>query len=142
MYCSNCGKKLAKDVLYCPNCGEKTTEEVKGEVISNEPITKDDNNSRRETSIVLGIIAIVGVFLVIFAPISFVLSIIGLVIGIKANKNTNNTIGIVLNSISLFLSAILCIVIVFFFWLFVSIIDGGFDRYYEIYGDNNITENF
>ena len=108
MYCDKCGNRLMGYEKYCSNCGHM----IGNNDDNNENKVTDNYNNKstdgsRSTSIILGGLSLGGVFLGIFAPVSLILSIIGFVLAIRANKNANNTIGIVLNGISLFLSVII-----------------------------------
>lgn len=104
MYCNQCGGKLLGSEKYCPNCGKLLD--------ANKTITIDSNNEgTRSASIILGILSLVGVFIFIFAPVSLILAIIGLILAIKANKVYKNTAGIIINTISLFLSFIITSII-------------------------------
>ena len=111
MYCGKCGEKIMPNDEFCPKCGHK----VPG---AKEAITEETpSNGAKTASIILGIISLVGVFFIILAPVSLILAIIGLILGIKANKEVNNTAGIVLNSvggfISLIITTIVCLLIYF-----------------------------
>ena len=98
MNCNSCGAKLNKDVNYCSNCGAKVTEE--GVVVGSGESTENF----RIASIVLGGLSVGGSLFFILTPLTLILGIIGLIFAIKSNKNSRNTVGIVLNSIGLFIS--------------------------------------
>ena len=124
MYCDNCGTKLTGNEKYCFNCGKKVNN-VSNSNIDNTNMSSVDNSDNLNTgtktaSIVLGIISLVGIFLVIFSPISLILSLVGLILSIKANKVTNNVAGIVINAIGLFLSLVITSIIVFLIYLVVN----------------------
>ena len=113
MYCSSCGNKLEDNSKFCPKCGHEMNNNVK----TYESEVDKSIEGKRTASIVLGILSLVGVFILVFAPISFVLAIIGLILAIKSNKVVKNTAGIVMNAIGLFLSfiivSILALIIIF-----------------------------
>ena len=139
MYCSNCGKSLNGSEKYCPNCGK--------EVTNNQAYYGDeigDTSSGKTPSIILGILGNLGAVLVIFSPISFILSLIGLIIAIRVSKKVNNTAGIILNAIGLFLSLISLAVVIFFFWLVINVsdIDNYNDFWNTIYENREYTSNF
>ena len=140
MFCSSCGHKIDNDIRFCPNCGQKVSE--------NNINTSYENNidksieGKRTASIVLGILSLVGVFIMIFAPISFILAIIGLILAIRANKVVKNTVGIVLNAIGLFLSFIIIAIIALVLIFSYNIIRNGpvdygnfIDNYIEEHSD-------
>ena len=145
MYCNNCGGSLNGFENYCPNCGKL----ISNTFLEDKSINKSTENART-VSIVLGGLSLGGIFLVIFAPVSLILSIIGLVLGIKSNKYYKNTIGIVLNSIGLFLSFILTGVFALMIYFVVDEINNGqdgyrkaIDRYIEEHmGENDYSERF
>ena len=119
MYCSNCGAKFNEEENYCANCGKLINE--------HKPITIGNNNEgARSASIVLGILSLVGIFIFIFAPISLILSIIGLILAIKSSKTYKNTAGIVINAISLFLSCIITAIIALIIMFSYNIIKNDF----------------
>lgn len=120
MYCSNCGTKNDGN-NYCVKCGNKL-------VINNSNNNKDikeEGNGLKTSSIILGILGIIGSVLIIFSPISFVFSLIGLILGIVATKKVRNVSGIVLNSIGLFLSLIILGIIGL---IFNFVIDNRYDE--------------
>ena len=138
MFCSSCGHKIDNDIRFCPNCGQKVSE--------NNINTSYENNidksieGKRTASIVLGILSLVGVFIMIFAPISFILAIIGLILAIRANKVVKNTAGIILNAIGLFLSFIIISIIALLLIFSYNIIRNG-PVDYGNYIDNYIEEH-
>ena len=114
MFCPKCGKKIKEEDVFCKYCGTRIDEE-KQEVVeatevitkTSEPEVKEEKNSLRTASIVLGIIALVGNLFIIFSFISILLAVIGLILAICATKKGRNVAGIVLNSISIVLSILL-----------------------------------
>ena len=125
MNCINCGEKVEAKNNYCPNCGHKISENVTPKVETYVDKTIENN---RTASIVLGIISIAGVLLVVFSPISLILSVIGLILAIKSNKSINNTAGIILNGISLFLSFVATAIIIFIFIIAINVSKYGIDN--------------
>lgn len=128
MYCKNCGKVLNQEEKFCANCGAKVENEtsfvVENNIIENnvnqnpevkqnfesQPQTNginlvDVNNTKKSnwkktTSLVIGIISLVLVF--IFQIFTIPLSIVGLVFGIiSVKENKKNKVGLILNIISL-----------------------------------------
>ena len=136
MYCHNCSNRLIGSEKYCPNCGAAVIKSFDSnkviDVEDNEEVMVSTENSR-SASVALGIISLVGVTLGIFAPISLILSIVGLILAIKSNRNVKNTVGIVLNSVSLFLSFVITSFIALIICFLVGIID-------ELPDEINITE--
>ena len=116
MFCENCGTRLASDEKYCPNCGNEIK---KNNIVTSQ--SKTESNGKKTASIVLGIISLAGIFFVVFSPISLILSLIGLIIGIKAHKETSNVAGIVLNAIGLFISVIITAIIAFIIMIIVNV---------------------
>ena len=125
MYCNKCGNKLMGSEKYCPNCGNRMDNNV------TEVREIKSTESSRSASIILGGISLGGVFMGIFAPIALILSIIGLVLAIKSNKNVKNTVGIVLNAIGLFLSLIITTIIALVIYFMVNTSKGIFDNFWE-----------
>lgn len=136
MYCSNCGAKINDGEKYCTNCGKLISE--------SKPITIDNNKNNNEgtrtASIVLGILSLVGIFIVIFAPISLILSIIGLILAIKSSKTYKNTAGIVLNAVGLFLSFIITVIITLIMIFSYNIIKNDFNGFGDLNINNYIEE--
>ena len=127
MYCSNCGSKNYGNI-YCTNCGNKLDN-------VNNKIKQNEENGLRITSIVLGVL---GLFSCLNFVFGFIFSLVGLILGIYATKKGKNTLGIVLNSIGLFLSIIIfCLFIFLLRW--VSEYD---DNYNEDYYYNDYYEKF
>jgi len=136
MYCSNCGAKINDGEKYCTNCGKLISE--------SKPITIDNNKNNNEgtrtASIVLGILSLVGIFIVIFAPISLILSIIGLILAIKSSKTYKNTAGIVLNAVGLFLSFIITVIITLIMIFSYNTIKNDFNGFGDLNINNYIEE--
>ena len=140
MYCSNCGNRLMGYEKYCSNCGhiiDESNNNFNYNVNNNNNDNYKSTEGSRNTSIILGGISLGGVILGIFAPISLILSIIGLILAIKSNKNSKNTIGIILNAISLFISFIITSFIILIIWLMVDTSQGIYDNYWP-----NITNTY
>ena len=138
MFCSSCGNKIDNDIRFCPNCGHK----INDININNSYVSDIDKSieGKRTASIVLGILSLVGIFIMIFAPISFILAIIGLILAIRVNKVVKNTAGIVLNAIGLFLSFIIISIIALVLIFSYNIIRNG-PVDYGNYIDNYIEEH-
>ena len=136
MYCNNCGNRLMGNEKYCPNCGSKTFENSNSniDIVANESERKS-TEGYRSASIILGGLALGGVFFGIFAPVSVILSIIGLILAIKSNRNVKNTPGIVLNAIGLFLSVIITIAFILFIWFVFSVVDDNDYDFNNMYND-------
>lgn len=130
MYCFRCGNKINSSDIYCSHCGIKIENEEDNVIVSNE---FDKVNGAKNISLVFGIIAIIASFLVIFSPFGLILSIIGLIYGLKVRKRTGNVLGVILNSLALFISLILSILIVLGFYFSIHMIDGLWheDTHYE-----------
>lgn len=128
MFCINCGNKFSNNDKFCTNCGVKleTINNVKKEFNNND-------NGLKIASIVLGSIGIGGAFLIIFAPVSLILSIIGLVLGLCALKKGSNVLGILLSSIGLVISLIVTVImLLIFIFAFESV--SGYE-YEDFFGD-------
>ena len=141
MYCDRCGNRLMGYEKYCPNCGNTIKDNVKDIDIANDNMNKSTEGNR-SASIVLGGLSLGGVFLGIFAPISLILSIIGLVLAIKSNKNSKNTVGIVLNAIGLFLSFIITGFIILVINFVVNTSNGVIDEYWDNYYNTYERQDF
>lgn len=124
-FCSNCGKKVDGN-KFCTKCGNRLDN-------VNSTVTDGKENSGLKTvSIVLGILGIVGSVMVIFSPFGFILSLIGLILAIIAIKKVKNVIGIVLNSIGLFLSVGMIIIV----GLLIRFAINNYNGYNQNYYDN------
>ena len=140
MYCDKCGNRLMGYEKYCPNCGNNVGDKEEVKVVNDNENRSTESN--RSTSIVLGGLSLGGVFLGIFAPISLILSIVGLVLAIRSNKNSKNTIGIVLNGIGLFLSFIITGFIILVIYFVVNTSNGVIDDYWGSYYDTYQKQDF
>ena len=132
-YCTNCGNKLEKGNVYCSECGNKLEN-----VVEENKTMVNEQNGMKAASVVLGILGIVGASLVIFSPISLILSIIGLILGIVATKKGRNVSGIVLNIVGLVLSSIILFAIIIFIRFAIGAYNGDihidydwYDNYYD-----------
>ena len=123
MYCKNCSYELKGMEKYCPNCGKKVNYQLDDNALTIKDESPKSLDQARTTSITLGIISMIGIFFGILAPISFVLSLIGLFLAIKVSRKVSNPAGIILNAISLFISTIMTIFIAIVFYLIVTGVD-------------------
>ena len=131
MQCNNCHNNLVGTELYCPQCGTKVS----------SGITVDGSKSTesiRSASIILGVISIFCLFVGILSPIAIILSIIGLVLAIKSNKNVKNVPGIIINSVTLFVSIIVTIFFILVIIFSINIVE---DHWSEIVPNINIDVN-
>ena len=129
MYCSNCGNKNDGN-NFCTKCGNKLDN------IDNKDIVKNNGSGLKTASIVLGIIGIVGTFMIIFSPICFIISLVGLILSVVASRNVRNVSGIILNSVGLFLSIIVLGIIGLVSFFVIE----EYDRLPD-YKDNNSFDN-
>ena len=137
MACKNCNYSLKGDEKYCPSCGCRTE--------NNEALTIDNDHVSTENfrlaSVILGILSLGGVCFLVFAPISLILSVLGLIFAIKSNKHYKNIVGIILNSISLFLACIITIIFALILSFTVDVIEnvaneyGNYIETYDNHGD-------
>ena len=90
-YCSNCGSEVDENAVVCINCGCSIKKE------NNNENSLETTRATPKTGLILGILGIV--FAWLFALIGHVLSIIGIIVGIKEYKSTNNMTGLILSII-------------------------------------------
>ena len=107
MYCSVCGERLNESDKYCSNCGTPLQ----------QPISKESNNLKI-ISIIVGVVALLTMSSIIFAPLAIIEGIVGLILALLALKKGRNTAGIILNSVSIFLSIM---IVILFVQIFISI---------------------
>lgn len=129
MYCSNCGIKVNNNNKFCTNCG-----------INLKTIKVKEESGIKLASIILGSIGIFTNLTIIFSFFGFIISLIGLILGIVATKKEKNAIGIILNSVGLFLSiTIISIFILIFRFAFETpeefIEETHSNNYYEKFND-------
>ncbi len=93
MYCSVCGKEVSKEAAVCMHCGCM----INRPPVQNTPQHNSEEENGSHVSLILGIIGIV--FAWLFALIGHVLSIIGIVLGIKEYKKHKKISGLVLSII-------------------------------------------
>ena len=148
MYCSNCGTKIVNDNdKYCTNCGtklDKSNSQTNDNNQNNITNNINNNNWLKIASIILGSLSIAGSLLIIFAPISFILSIIGLILTIYSLKKDKNLPGILTNSIGLVLSIIVNIVLIIIIMnIFGTVSDKGINWVQDFYNEhwNNSNED-
>ena len=118
--CPNCSAELEDDVV-CPSC-ERSEKSRKSEVkpaknYATDPVTLPT---------VLGLVSLGTGNL--YA--SLLMSIIGIVLGIKEKKATGNSLSVILNSIALGLSglgflAVIAYLVIYFIILFMTIMTGA-----------------
>ena len=138
-FCPKCGNKVENNCSFCTKCGMNLINNTNN-YNGNNNVVKSEGSSTRVASIVLGILGILGAVLFIFAPISLILSIIGLILGIIATKKCRNVAGIVLSSIGLFISLIMCVLIgmlIYFAFITVDTTYGDYDIPSIYYDDSS-----
>ena len=88
-FCEKCGKEIMDDAVICPGCG----------CMVNGNATTSQNKPQKKTSVslILGIIGIV--FAWLFALVGHIVSILGIVFGIKEYKESEQFSGLILSII-------------------------------------------
>lgn len=120
MYCSKCGVENKNSSKYCYNCGYKL--DIKRSVTS---------SGFKETSLVLGIICLISS--IFFNIICFIPGIISLVYSNKYKKESGNYgSGFVLSIIGMIIGIIEVILLILFFSLIFNF------GYYETSNDSNL----
>ena len=96
-YCAKCGNELMDEAVVCVKCGcpVNSAPVVMGQTPAPVPTTEKAEPSK--APVVLGVLGIVCAWL--FALAGHILSIIGIVMGIKEYKKTGNMTGLVLSII-------------------------------------------
>lgn len=129
MHCRRCGRVLKGNERYCSECGEAVSS-----------INKPDG--RASNSLVIGIISLLlSGFNIFILP----LAIIGLISGIRhKGKSSTKTIGIVLNTISIVIIIIECLLLVFVYRVVVSNNNGEsfIDKYVDKYIDSASVKDY
>lgn len=91
-YCSHCGSEVNENAVVCINCGCAIP---KGQVFVYEQNLTSKADKKTSVSLILGIVGIV--FAWLFALVGHILSIIGIVMGIKEYKETEKLTGLTLS---------------------------------------------
>ena len=140
MYCPKCNNSLTGSEIYCPNCGKKITETESKQ--KKEP-TKESTENSRSASISLGLVALFGSLLIVFAPAAFIIALVGLAQAVKSNRNVKNTPGLVINGVALLTSSIGMIIFLFFVSFFIKAISkiSEIDINDYLHGEPLITED-
>lgn len=92
-YCEKCGKEIIDEAVICPGCGCP----VKNNGVKTSSSVPGGNGKKIQKSLILGVIGIV--FAWLFALVGHVVSIIGIIIGVKEYKETNKNIGMIISII-------------------------------------------
>ena len=90
-YCTHCGNEVAEDAVVCMKCGCALSVQKNDTTETNTADTK----KKSKASLILGILGIV--FAWVFALVGHVLSIVGIVLGIKEYKVNGNMSGLVVS---------------------------------------------
>ena len=83
-FCTHCGNEISEDAVVCVKCGCSI---VPSDQTNNSTTTKTNTKSKLQVSLILGIVGIV--FAWLFALVGHIASIIGIILGIKEYKETN-----------------------------------------------------
>ncbi|MBQ3135168.1 MAG: hypothetical protein IJB75_05095 [Oscillospiraceae bacterium] len=86
-YCTKCGKELMDESVICVGCGCSVVENKNPQFA---PATQ-----KPKAAMILGIVGIV--FAWLFALVGHIVSIIGIVVGIKEYKTTEKMTGLILS---------------------------------------------
>lgn len=89
-FCAHCGTALHEQAVFCPGCGCAVNGVAAPATASSAPAEK-----KTSVSLILGIIGIV--FAWLFALVGHIVSIIGIVLGIKEYKETDKMTGLILS---------------------------------------------
>ena len=90
MYCSVCGKEINDNAVICTGCGCSVK----------RPASQDEakkESTKTSASLILGIAGII--FAWFFALVGHILSVTGIILGIKEYKTTEKMTGLVLSII-------------------------------------------
>lgn len=88
MYCSVCGKEISEEAVICTGCGC---------MVKNVNMKEVTPENKKQVALILGIIGIV--FAWLFALVGHIISIVGIVHGIREYKETEKMTGLVLSII-------------------------------------------
>lgn len=113
MFCKNCGTEIPNNVAFCTRCGAPVQNQAQPQPQQApqggyyqppqqqyyQPPMQQGNGKTPIVSLVLGIIGLVlAIFPTIFY-IALVVSIVGIVFGVKERKTTGKAVGLVLSII-------------------------------------------
>ena len=93
-FCTHCGKEIHENAVVCTACGCAVRQFV---VKNNNVTTPQEGEKQGIVAVILGVIGIVTAWLL--AIIGHIVSIIGIVIGIKEYKASGKITGLVLSII-------------------------------------------
>lgn len=88
-YCVHCGKEVIENAVVCIHCGCA--------ISANNTPSATEHKKKAQASSILGVIGIV--FAWVFALVGHITSIIGIILGIKEYKESNQMSGLVLSII-------------------------------------------
>ena len=141
MNCKNCGAKLKTNAKFCHACGQpvESAENNNTTVVSDSNSNQNANyqnmyyqnmnNTPQEKEEGLAIASVVlGGLSFLIGGVVVILPIVGLILGICAKKkSTLKTVGIILNSVSLFFIVILWSLMIWVFGIVGSEVANSFD---------------
>lgn len=141
MYCTNCGNKIDnKNDNFCTNCGVRL-EKLDNDLANVSSVSSNNVNGINIVAIILGVLGIMGSLTFVFAPMSLILSIIGLVLGFSILKKEKNFIPLLITSIGTVLSLIVTVILIFICVNIINMVnDKSIPWYDEIY--HNYYERF
>lgn len=120
-HCDHCGIEFEDSAAFCAECGH----ELKA---APAPVEVKENPATAPVTIstVLGLVSLGSANLYI----SLIMSIIGIVMGVKEKKATGKKLGLILNIVALVLTvlgilAIVAYLILYFFMLFTALAGGA-----------------
>ncbi len=100
MYCRFCGKEIPDEAVLCIGCGAA----VKSTKISSSAGASTETTNNPYLALILGILGIILAW--VFALAGHILSIIGIVVGIKEYKNNNAVSGLAVSIMGEFCSVL------------------------------------
>ena len=121
-YCVNCGTELEDDATVCPNSSQETVLAP----AQNEPPKEEFATLPVTISTVLGLVGLGSANF----WVSLIMSIIGIIYGVKEKKLTGKKLGLILNIIVLVLTCIgivgfIAYFVFYFLFLFGALAGGG-----------------
>ena len=112
MYCTNCGNKIDnQNDNFCTNCGVRL-DNFDNDMKNVNTVSSNNVSGIKIGAIILGVLGIMGSLMFVFAPISLILSIIGLVLGFSVFKKEKNFIPLLITSIGTVFSLIVTVILV------------------------------
>ena len=128
MYCTKCGNKVLENSKFCSTCGNSLNSPIYNNLKRDNDVDSKTFTKGNDLSVASLILGASSLMFSSFAPLTLIVAIIGLILGIVSkNKKVEKKVAIILNIVGIVLGLFITFIWILFFIGVSSDIDDAFD---------------